>query len=278
MDKQTEVSNVHWGRDQKKNAHFCCERKAIINKHISSKLHLISRQGSQPKTKSLVFPFKRQVLLNTVEKKSHGKRRKSKRMQKFLGSFEQNSICRLLSFKSQKCKKKLRTLRFGVFFWVKPSQRSLQQHCYSFGRLWMWRDRKQTGKVALWACLPIYDTLVYSCFLFSVILWYHWHQSSFICEYGRGMRKKNGQRYNTTFLSSGTSHNTVWDCAKETDRNYSVNKNKIKGQQRERMWYRQTWLTQKYMSWKRFWPISMYASFSWALICSTSSGLWLTSL
>ncbi len=34
-------------------------------------------------------------------------------------------------------------------------------------------------------------------------------------------KKKNGQRYNTTFLSSGTSHNTVWDCAKEADWNYS---------------------------------------------------------
>ncbi|KAG7255563.1 hypothetical protein CRUP_002311, partial [Coryphaenoides rupestris] len=36
-------------------------------------------------------------------------------------------------------------------------------------------------------------------------------------------------------------------------------------------------LLQKYMSWKRCWPISMYASFSCALICSTSWGRWLTS-
>ncbi|KAG7266178.1 hypothetical protein CRUP_011409 [Coryphaenoides rupestris] len=34
---------------------------------------------------------------------------------------------------------------------------------------------------------------------------------------------------------------------------------------------------QKYMSLNSFWPISMYASFSCALICSTSWGRWLTS-
>ncbi len=52
-----------------------------------------------------------QVLLNTVEKKSHGKRHESKRMQKCLGSFEQKNICNLLSFKSQKSP---RSLQFGL--------------------------------------------------------------------------------------------------------------------------------------------------------------------
>lgn len=105
-DKQTEVNNVHWGRNQRRKCSFLLWKESIhtLNKHISSKpFNIMSRQSVA--RKSFVFPFKMQVLLNTVGKKTPGKRRKNKTL-KCLCSFVQNNrVCHFLSFKSQLCQK-----------------------------------------------------------------------------------------------------------------------------------------------------------------------------
>lgn len=128
-------------------------------------------------------------------------------MQKCLGSFEQNSICHLLSFKSQKCQKNPQ----NPSVWGSLLSKTVPE-VTAATLLFIWMSLNVARPQTNWkgSTVSVFANIQYSCLLlFSVILWYHWHQSSFICEYGRGMRKKNGQRYNTTFLSSGTSHNTV---------------------------------------------------------------------